>query len=275
VALLAALCLLAFAAAAQEERIAVQVVPKETLEANLKLSPKRNGERAATLKRLFEEAGCADLVEHYPRTLPTPNVVCTLPGAEPSLVVVGAHHDKAPQGDGAIDNWSGASLLPSLFRALAGRQRRFTYVFVGFSAEETGLNGSREYLRQFKGDDIRRIKAMVNLDCLGSGQVNAWPNHSDKRLLNLLWSVSQSAGIELGLVNADRVGTSDAAWFRSSQIPTLDLHSLTQKTLPLLHSRRDTYEAVKLDDYEEAYRLVALFLAYLDAQRETAAEPSR
>jgi Zn-dependent M28 family amino/carboxypeptidase len=109
-------------------------------------------------------------------------------------VIVGGHFDFAEHGSGIVDDWSGASLLPSLYEALKAEPRRHTFLFVAFAEEELGLIGSRRY-----------VKAMV----------------PEKR-------------------------------------------SATQETLRILHSRSDRLEAIRPDDYYQAYRLIAFYLAYLD-----------
>ena len=44
-------------------------------------------------------------------------------------------------GEGVVDNWNGASLLPSLFESLESQALRHTFRFIGFAEEETGLSG--------------------------------------------------------------------------------------------------------------------------------------
>src|ERR1700748_2382402 len=72
--------------------------------------------REATLMRLFSEAGCsgANLSEQSVPGRKQPNVICVRPGTTRATIVVGAHFDHISEGDGIADNWSGASLLPSL-----------------------------------------------------------------------------------------------------------------------------------------------------------------
>ena len=48
----------------------------------------------------------------------------------------------------------------------------------------------------------------------------------------------------------------------------ITLHSITQGTLRILHSPRDQMSAVNFADYYNAYRLVALYLDYLDQKLE-------
>jgi len=44
------------------------------------------------------------------------------------------------------------------------------------------------------------------------------------------------------------------------------LHSVTQQTLPMLHSDSDNLSAIRLDDYRDSYQLIAEYLAYLDGK---------
>ena len=46
------------------------------------------------------------------------------------------------------------------------------------------------------------------------------------------------------------------------------LHSITQETLSVIHTERDTLSAIRADDYYDSYHLIAEYLAYLDARLE-------
>ena len=65
-------------------------------------------------------------------------------------------------------------------------------------------------------------------------------------------------------MNVDNVGTTDSEPFRQQKIPAITVHSVTQETLKILHSKADTIEAVHLDEYYRTYRLLAAYLAVLD-----------
>ncbi|HTZ96186.1 MAG TPA: hypothetical protein VMB18_07305 [Terriglobales bacterium] len=51
---------------------------------------------------------------------------------------------------------------------------------------------------------------------------------------------------------------------RVREVPIVAIHSLTQDTMRVLHSRRDNYSAVHFDDYYNSYRLISAYLAFLD-----------
>ena len=46
----------------------------------------------------------------------------------------------------------------------------------------------------------------------------------------------------------------------------------TQETFGILHSDRDTVKAVQPQNYYDAYKLVAFYLAYLDQQLDSTNE---
>ena len=74
-----------------------------------------------------------------------------------------------PTGDGVVDNWSGASLLPSLYQSLKTELRTHSYIFIGFAGEEGGEIGSRFYVQQMSKEEVAATDAMVNMDTLGLG----------------------------------------------------------------------------------------------------------
>ncbi|MBI1750761.1 MAG: M28 family peptidase [Acidobacteria bacterium] len=139
------------------------------IEARLKSFARSNEQRAQVMKKLFVESGCTGdkLTEQPVPHLDQPNLICVLPGADGAVVLVGAHFDIVQKGDGVVDNWSGAALLPSLYQSLSQHPRRHTYVFLAFSGEEKGLVGSEYYAKKLTKEEKSRIHAMVNLDTLG------------------------------------------------------------------------------------------------------------
>ena len=94
------------------------------------------------------------------------NVVGVHRGAVDDIILFGAHRDIVPTTEqGADDNASGTAVLLETARVLAAAPHRHTYVFVSFSAEETGLGGSAHFAGHWP--DLRRARLMVNFDMLG------------------------------------------------------------------------------------------------------------
>ena len=105
-----------------------QVLQLDIVEARLKAFVRKHGEREKELKALFQEAGCegGHLSQQAVKHLKEPNVIYTLPGRANAVILVGAYYDLVDLGDGVVDNWSGASLLPSLFQVLKTQPRSHT-----------------------------------------------------------------------------------------------------------------------------------------------------
>ena len=128
---------------AMAESITFMTLEPGVLEQRLRLAHPKVDERYSRLKDLFSETGCAGLKEQAVRGSKQPNLICSSPGDENAgRIVVGAHYDSYG-GDGVIDNWTGAILLPSLGRFIREKKRRHEFEFVAFAAEEKGLYSSR------------------------------------------------------------------------------------------------------------------------------------
>ncbi|HLK31571.1 MAG TPA: M28 family peptidase [Terriglobales bacterium] len=242
-----------------------QAVKKEIVEQRLQSFSRDNGQRELILKKMFSDVGCAEHLSEEPvKHVKQPDLICVLPGKSDQAIVVGAHFDHVSLGDGVVDNWSGASLLPTLYEGLRTRPARHTFIFVAFSGEEKGELGSAAYVRSMSKDEVARTLAMINMDTLGLGPTEMWLSHADPYLAVALNAVAKSLQLPLGVVNVDQVGSSDSEQFAKRKIPRITIHSVTQETWPILHSPRDNMRAIRLDDYYHSYRLIQGYLAFLD-----------
>lgn len=248
-------------------QINLRLESRGVVEKRLKSFARDNQIREVVIRELFAPSGCgkANLSEQRVKFGLPPNVICVLPGETPEVIVVGAHTDKVMSaGDGVVDNWSGAALLPSLLFSLSAKTRHHTFVFVGFTAEETGMLGSAYYVDHLRPQARAKIAAMVNMDSLGLTSTKVWATHADKPMLDALASVALASKLPVSAVNVDNVGTTDSESFARYHIPRITLHSVTQETLPILHSASDKLTAIKMKDYYDSYKLIAEYLAYLD-----------
>lgn len=262
---------LLLAVVASAERIEFLALKEEVLQERLRLAHPKNRERFARLKALFDETGCrgeAIREQKVPQSK-EPNLICAVAGSGGSSrkIIVGAHFD-AIGGDGVIDNWSGAVLLPSLSEFIRRSPRKHDFEFVGFAAEEKGLLGSREYMRKIPKEDRKNVAAVVALDSLGLGPVKSWPNGSTKEMIAAGSTVAHSLGLSLNGVNVDAVGTTDSQVFKDARMPVLSLHSVTQETWAIINSGSDVWKAVSWQDYYDTHRFVSALLVYLDQTLE-------
>ena len=230
----------------------------------------KDADREATLRRFFEDSGCRKLSEQPVPEAGLPNLVCRLAGDTPQVILVGAHYDHVERGEGVLDNWSGASLLPALYDSLASAPRHHTFIFVAFSGEEKGLPGSQSYLQQISAGDKQRIAAMVNLDTLGITSTKVWASRADPALLSALETVAAKLKLPVSTVNVDNVGTTDSESFRRQNVPSITVHSVTPETFRFLHTAGDNRHHLNFRNYYNSYHLLAAYLTCLDRILPTA-----
>lgn len=110
------------------------------------------------------------------------NVIGYLNNKAPTTIVLGAHYDHLGYGEdgnslqagpeksihnGADDNASGTAALIELANELKTlKNKNNNYLFVAFSGEELGLNGSK-YFIEHSPIDAKTINYMVNMDMVG------------------------------------------------------------------------------------------------------------
>src|SRR5687767_11268961 len=119
-------------------------------------------------------AGVADvrLQEFESHGVRGTNVVGVLRGEQKEMVVLGAHHDTAPEASGAYDDGGGVGVMIEVARALAGERRSRTLVVASWDGEEawatgkTTTAGSRAYVKSL-GAGARLVVAGLALEMCG------------------------------------------------------------------------------------------------------------
>jgi hypothetical protein len=248
------------------QNINVKFVDRTIIEDRLREAPRKNKTREQLLRQHFEEAGCdaEHLIEQHVSGSTNPNVMCTLVGEVDRTIIVGAHFDFVDAGTGIIDNWSGAALLPILYEAVAATPRRHRFVFISFTDEEKGLVGSAYFVHETKKQDLAKLSAMVTMDSLATSPTKVELIRGDKDLLRYLSIAANTLKVPLSAMDVHNVGRSDSDSLQDKHVPTVCIHSMTQQTFSYLHSREDRIDHVDFPAYYDSYRLVALYLAYLD-----------
>lgn len=140
-----------------------------------------NGPAGQYLFDAFAAMGYQPVMQWFePRGLPrTANVVATLPGTtHPEVIyVISAHYDSHASGPGADDDASGTAMLLEMARVLRDRPLPATVIFAAFTGEESGLLGSREFVRRAVAESLH-VAGALNNDMFG------WSN--DHRLDNTI-----------------------------------------------------------------------------------------
>jgi len=152
------------------------------------------------------------------------NLIAEIPGRAPEWVVVCAHYDGHDLAESALDNATGVACALELARALAPsmaeRPRGLRVIL--FTAEESGLLGSRRYVASLSEADRRRISVVLNLDTL-TGSPRLWGLVSDfAELEALVTGVAGRLGVEMASF-APLLRNSDHFNFAEQGIPALRL----------------------------------------------------
>ncbi|MCO6438745.1 MAG: M20/M25/M40 family metallo-hydrolase [Phycisphaerae bacterium] len=214
--------------------------------------------------------------------VPTHNVVGMLPGTGPhadEIVVVGAHYDHlgirrpmkrvfregklvtaslAPQiHNGADDNASGVAGLLEIARMFqrSGAPDR-SVLFIAFTAEETGLQGSTHFINHL-GFPPDRIVAMLNMDMIGrmpegTSKVTVFGTKTGKCFMEILEPEAEKLALEIG-ATPDAGGNSDHAVFVRKEIPSL--HFFTGHHAQY-HAPEDDADLINAAGGEKVARLV-------------------
>lgn len=242
-------------------------VDQKTVSERLQNAPADEESRRTRLRELFIQAGCArdQLSEEHLEGSSRVNIICRLPGKTGYTIVVGANYYHATP-----DNWTAASLLPSLFQSLVSRRRHHTFLFVAFADGGTDLAGSRYFADHMGQEQLDRTEAMVNLEPLGFSPTKIAPN-SDKELVKDFVAVMYVLKLVASQVDISKGMRVDSEPFSSLNIPQITLHSLTQDAVadlktqgPSAASATPSAPEFRLDFYYNSYRLISGYLAYLD-----------
>jgi hypothetical protein len=262
-----------------QSRLYYVTTPRSTLEIEAHSVPADDEGRFAHLKAEFAKAGCGDDMMRVQPVVEKPgaaaNLICTWPGNSAFSIVVVAHYRHEGKGEGAIENWSGAILLPYLYLAVQAQPRENTFVFL----ESYGEAGTADYMKSLTREQKRQIRAVVSVEALGVSPVTRYYTpYPDTR-----WMPASSVHLKIALLLAtladNRVARPDAVtphWlsiddsqpFRYSDVPCILLHSIPYQSAALPGSRNDTAAAVDGNAYYQNYRAIAVYLVDLDRLAE-------
>ncbi|MHB1414406.1 MAG: M20/M25/M40 family metallo-hydrolase [Chloroflexota bacterium] len=181
------------------------------------------------------------------------NVIGTLKGSQPGTVIVGAHYDSVEAGPGANDNASGVGAMLELARVIAEKGTGCTVKVIAFGAEEIGLVGSRYYVSALSVDQLRDIKAMVNLDMVSvGGQLRLSGN---PQLVELATGIARDLGSPPQPLTGQLALSSDHSSFLSiSSVPVPALF-VTRTEDPNYHTAQDQVSFVSADSLAVAAEL--------------------
>jgi hypothetical protein len=283
-ALALTLVLLTTAATDQKPKIIFWNMSRPTVDSLVRNVPQSNELRLRQLAQTFNDLECSGshLREHPVGE--GKNLLCTLPGNTGKTILFVAHYEHEGMGQSAIDNWTGAMMLPFLYHAMAAAPREHTFLF----AEIDGVAGAKALLASLRSDGLD-VKTVVALDALGLGPAQFYVNPSDAPLSHaadwgwmqrqlLQAAIDRGSDAPISSIPGGWLKIDDTREFRHRLIPSILIHSVSGNTRHIPGSALDTAAAIDADAYFNAYSLLCYYIAELDqsppSQNPTSSPPS-
>jgi hypothetical protein len=241
------------------------IVKRATFEPILKELEQRRKVRAALNVALsYEKQAAFNVVGR---------IVASAPPAErvPGELVIGAHYDHLGYGGvhsltpdssaahvGADDNASGTAGILEIARILKSAPKlKQDVLIMAFSAEEIGVLGSSNLVHEPpQGIDIKRVRAMLNLDMVGrlrENQLTVLGAKTATEWQTLVSGACDRARIECSL-SGDGYGPSDQTSFYAAGVPVLHFFTGSHSDY---HKPTDTADKVNAAGAGQIAQLVA------------------
>lgn len=99
------------------------------------------------------------------------NIIVEIPGeSKQDIILLGAHYDSVKMGPGINDNASGVALLLELMAQLSQQKIKPKHsIHLAFwDSEEVGIAGSQAYVKKLSAEQLKAIKAYINVDMVGT-----------------------------------------------------------------------------------------------------------
>jgi hypothetical protein len=203
----------------------------------------------------------------------TANVISVKLGTEnPELIyVVSSHFDSVAIGPGADDDTSGTSALLEASRILSDTPLPATVVFASFTGEESGLLGSREFVR-LAAEKKWNIVGALNNDMIGWAGEGARIDNTIRYSNPGIRDIQHGASFFTDLILYDAKyykGTDAAAFYDGWGDIVGGIGSYPVLANPNYHQATDLIETMNFKQITETAKVTAATLVYL------ASSPSR
>jgi Zn-dependent M28 family amino/carboxypeptidase len=207
------------------------------------------------------------------------NLIAKVGGKSGQLVVLTGHYDtKVMEGRnfvGANDGGSSAGLLLEMARVLCGKPRSNTVLLVWLDGEEAvrnwtqddSLYGSRHLAKRWQEDGtLRRVKAVINVDMIGDGDltiVHEW--NSTDWLRKLVWETAASLGYARYFSVVDGAIEDDHIPFLRAGASALDLIDFDYGPAnSWWHTDQDTIDKLSAQSFQVIGNVLVKVLAKLE-----------
>lgn len=198
------------------------------------------------------------------------NVVAMLEGTKfkDSYIVVTAHYDHLGMMGaktifpGANDNATGIAMMLNMAKYYQANPSKYSMVFIAFSAEETGLIGSKYFVSN-PLLNLNEIKFLINIDLMGNGAdgVMAVNGAVFKPQFELLKSINLQKKYLPDVKMRGKAANSDHYWFSENGVPCFFFYLMGP--YPYYHDVNDKASAVPLTNFSQAFLLFVDFINQL------------
>lgn len=198
------------------------------------------------------------------------NVIAQLPAKKKcaKTIVFTAHYDhlgrmgKNTYFPGANDNASGTTMLLTLAKYFKENPSNYNLVFIAFAGEEAGLVGS-EYFVNHPLFKLKKIKFLLNLDILGSGEdgitvVNATEHLNE---FHLLQDINTQEKLISRIKKRGPTANSDHFYFTQKKVPAFFIYTMGDNQH--YHDIFDTFEELSFNSYLNLQKLLVRFVELL------------
>ncbi|MBA3682596.1 MAG: M28 family peptidase [Bacteroidetes bacterium] len=194
------------------------------------------------------------------------NICAFIPGKinNDTMMVFSAHYDhlggmgKATYFPGANDNASGVSVLLNLVKYYQKNPPKYKTVFIFFAGEEAGLLGSH-YFVESKVMDLTKIKFLINLDLLGTGDdgIMVVNGYTFEKQFNMLESINKEKQLLKEIKKRGKASNSDHYWFSEAGVPCFFIYTLGG--IKAYHDVFDVAKTLPLTEYVDVFKLITEF----------------
>lgn len=193
------------------------------------------------------------------------NIFVIKKGEVDSLILLTAHYDhvgslgKNQFFPGAHDNASGVAMLMDFAKEFANLNTHYSYGFLFFAGEELGLLGSC-YFTIMNKELLKKIKFLVNLDMLGSGDegitiVNGKVFEEEFEMIN---DINLKNNYLPTIVARDKAANSDHYYFYQNGVRCFYIY--TNGQYKEYHSITDNGKGNFMPLYNQLYSLIKEFI---------------
>lgn len=212
--------------------------------------------------------------------LPFHNVIATIPGASPELIVLISHFDTmsniGPDFEGANDSGSSTGLLLELAAMLQNSAPLPCTVVCAFMDGEEcmflygnhdGFHGSKHYARKLKSQDAK-LRAAICIDMIGDRDLNiSIPRNSTPALRTLALTAADATGLRQHIKLYPGNIYDDHQAFLDCGFPAINLIDFEFGSRPGLndywHTEQDTLDKLSADSLLITGRIVTGMLNQL------------